>query len=100
MSEEAEFTATLPPADGVPGCSMAWPEDCQAATDKGTAFAEQWLNDSGSGWLWSPLFIGLELQTTEFQRVAFEVGFLVRIHQRLCSPLGGNHRARKARFWR
>ncbi|TRO35684.1 hypothetical protein EQ831_17020 [Pseudomonas sp. ALS1279] len=27
------------------------------------------------------------------QRHAFELGFLSRIHQRLCSPLGGGHQA-------
>ena len=29
------------------------------------------------------------------QRRAFEIGFLSRVHQRLCSPYGGNHQARK-----
>ncbi|WP_369959469.1 LasR-specific antiactivator QslA [Pseudomonas benzenivorans] len=29
------------------------------------------------------------------QRRAFEIGFLSRVHQRLCSPFGGNHQARK-----
>ncbi|WP_454255667.1 LasR-specific antiactivator QslA [Pseudomonas sp. Marseille-Q8238] len=29
------------------------------------------------------------------QRHAFELAFLSRIHQRLCSPIGGGHLARR-----
>ncbi|KJU77249.1 hypothetical protein N619_32320 [Ectopseudomonas oleovorans] len=46
-------------------------------------------------WLWANLLLERQLFPPGAQRHAFELGFLSRIHQRLCSPLGGEHQARR-----
>lgn len=92
------FLTHLPSHDGHPGAVIDWPEECQQAFARGVALAEDWLGNANSGWLWTGLLVERNGWPLGTQRHAFEVGFLSRIHQRLCSPLGGNHQARLARL--
>lgn len=90
------FLIQLPSHDGHAGATIDWPEDCQQAFARGVARAQDWLGNAHSGWLWTTLMVERDWLPPGSQRRAFEVGFLSRIHQRLCSPLGGNHQARQA----
>lgn len=85
----------LPPADGHPGADISWPEDCRQAFNRGVDRAQDWLSNAHSGWLWTSFIVERDWLPPGNQRRAFEVGFLSRVHQRLCSPLGGNHQARR-----
>ncbi|MCY1553919.1 LasR-specific antiactivator QslA chain E [compost metagenome] len=89
------FTSFLPSHDGQRSAVIEWPWDCQQAFDKGVACAQAWLSNNDTGWLWANLIIERDVLPGGLQRRAFEVGFLSRVHQRLCSPFGGNHQARK-----
>ncbi|MDM8348759.1 LasR-specific antiactivator QslA [Pseudomonas sp. sp1636] len=88
-------TSFLPSHDGQSGAVIEWPWDCQQAFDKGVICAQAWLSNDDTGWLWANLIIERDVLPGGLQRRAFEVGFLSRVHQRLCSPFGGNHQARK-----
>ncbi|WPC04212.1 LasR-specific antiactivator QslA [Pseudomonas benzenivorans] len=88
-------TSHLPPHDGHRGAIIKWPVNCHEAFDRGVASAQAWLSNDDSGWLWANLIIERDALPPGAQRRAFEIGFLSRVHQRLCSPFGGNHQARK-----
>lgn len=85
----------LPTHDGHPGAAFGWNEQSQASFIHGVQQAQAWLDDANSGWLWANLLVERQLFPPGAQRHAFELGFLSRIHQRLCSPLGGGHQARR-----
>nr|WP_059391777.1 LasR-specific antiactivator QslA [Pseudomonas toyotomiensis] len=85
----------LPAHDGHPGAKFGWNEQSQASFIHGVQQAQAWLDDANSGWLWANLLLERQLFPPGAQRHAFELGFLSRIHQRLCSPLGGEHQARR-----
>lgn len=89
------FTSYLPSHDGQRGAVIKWPQDCQPAFDKGVTCAQAWLSNDDTGWLWANLIIERNALPAAVQRRAFEIGFLSRVHQRLCSPFGGNHQARE-----
>jgi len=89
------FTSYLPSHDGQRSAVIKWSQDCQQAFDKGVACAQTWLSNNDTGWLWANLILERDALPAGAQRRAFEVGFLSRVHQRLCSPFGGNHQARK-----
>ncbi|MGE8499457.1 MAG: LasR-specific antiactivator QslA [Pseudomonas sp.] len=89
------FDSHLVSHDGHAGASIAWSQDCQQAFSDGVACANTWLDSDGSGWLWANLIVERDALPGGIERRAFEVGFLSRVHQRLCSPLGGNHQARQ-----
>jgi len=89
------FTSYLSSHDGQHGAVIKWPQDCHQAFDKGVASAQAWLSNDNAGWLWANLILERDALPPGAQRRAFEVGFLSRVHQRLCSPFGGNHQARK-----
>lgn len=92
------FVTRLPANDGHPGTAIHWTEDCEAAFNRGVARAQDWLSNRHSGWLWTTFIVERDWLPPGDQRRAFEVGFLSRVHQRLCSPLGGNHEARLAQL--
>ncbi|HBX55508.1 MAG TPA: hypothetical protein DEH10_08985 [Pseudomonas sp.] len=87
------FTSYLPSHDGHRGAVIKWPQECQQAFDQGLACANTWLSDDATGWLWANLIVERDALPVGAQRRAFEIAFLSRVHQRLCSPLGGNHQA-------
>jgi hypothetical protein len=76
----------LPPHDGHPGMEINWAADCRQAVNPGVSFAQTWLDNARSGWLWAVMIAERDLLPCAIERRAFEVGFLSRIHQRLCSP--------------
>ncbi|NQD94415.1 hypothetical protein HP532_17370 [Pseudomonas sp. CrR25] len=82
--------------DGQRGAVIRWPQDCQQAFDKGVACAQAWLCDDNTGWLWADMILNREALPAGIQRRAYEMGFLSRVHQRLCSPYSGSHQARQA----
>ncbi|CAD5105961.1 LasR-specific antiactivator QslA [Zestomonas carbonaria] len=82
--------------DGHPAAEFGLAQGCRTAFDKGVAQAQCWLDNPNSSWLWVDFVIERELFLQHLQRHAFELGFLSRIHQRLCSPLGGGHQARNS----
>ena len=98
MYDPIAFPTTVPAADGQSGLTIRWPEECQAAIDQGLDMAERWLTNPESDWLWLPLAIERLRYPPGFARMAFEVGYLTRLHQRLCSPLGGSHAAKPLLF--
>lgn len=75
----------LPPHDGHPGMEITWAADCRQAFNQGVSFAQTWLDNARSGWLWAVMIAERDLLPCAIERRAFEVGFLSRIHQRLCS---------------
>lgn len=89
------FTSYLPSHDGQRSAVIKWSQDCQQAFDRGVASAQTWLINNDTGWLWANLIVERDALPPGAQRRAFEVGFLSRVHQRLCSPFGGNHQARR-----
>ncbi|RJG13024.1 hypothetical protein D3879_07040 [Pseudomonas cavernicola] len=92
------FITYLPDHDQYPGAEIAWRADCRLAFTNGVECAKAWLSNPDSCWLWGNLILEREALPPGIQRRAFEVGFLSRIHQRLCSPQGGNHKARRTRL--
>lgn len=91
-------TSYLPSHDGQRGAVIKWPKDCQQAFDQSVASAQTWLSNDDTGWLWADLIVEREVLPLGAQRRAFEIGFLSRVHQRLCSPFGGSHQARQTRL--
>lgn len=87
----------LLPNDGQPGLILRWPDGCQPAFQRGIDRAQDWLDNPYSGWLWTSFLVERDWWPSGCPRQAFEIGFLGRVHQRLCSPLGGDHEARQAR---
>ncbi|ARS49326.1 hypothetical protein PSMEN_13390 [Ectopseudomonas mendocina] len=78
----------LPPHDGHPGMEIVWAADCREAFDQGVKLAQTWLDNIRSGWLWAVMIAERDLLPCAIERRAFEVGFLSRIHQRMCSSQG------------
>ncbi len=75
----------LPPNDDHPGMEIAWAADCREAFNQGVKLAQTWLDNARSGWLWAVMIAERDLLPCAMERRAFEVGFLGRIHQRVCS---------------
>ncbi len=75
----------LPSHDGQPGTEIAWAADCREAFNRGVKLAQSWLDSAFGGWLWAVMIAERDLLPRAIDRRAFEVGFLGRIHQRLCS---------------
>jgi hypothetical protein len=75
----------LPPNDGHPGVEIAWAADCREAFNQGVRLAQTWLDNARSGWLWAVMIAERDLLPCAIERRAFEVGFLSRIHPRMCS---------------
>ena len=75
----------LPYNDGHPGMEIAWAADCREAFNQGVKLAQTWLDNVRSGWLWAVMIAERDLLPCAIERRAFEVGFLSRIHQRMCS---------------
>lgn len=84
----------LPPQDGHPGMEITWAADCREAFDQGVKLAQTWLDNARSGWLWAVMIAERDLLHCAIARRAFEVGFLSRIHQRMCSHQGSSERAK------
>ena len=80
----------LPPHDGHPGMEITWAADCREAFDQGVKLAQSWLDSAFGGWLWAVMIAERDLLPRAIDRRAFEVGFLGRVHQRLCSYQAGN----------
>ena len=95
MIERQQHFAYLPAHDGHQAATFGLSANCQASFTHGVHQAQAWLDDSNSGWLWTGLLLERQQFPAGAQRHAFELGFLSRIHQRLCSPLGGGHLARR-----
>ncbi|XLY87185.1 LasR-specific antiactivator QslA [Ectopseudomonas mendocina] len=76
----------LPPHDGQPGLEITWATDCSKAFNQGATLAQSWLDNARSGWLWAVMIAERDLLPCAIERRAFEVGFLSRVHQRICSP--------------
>ncbi|MCY1293489.1 LasR-specific antiactivator QslA chain E [compost metagenome] len=53
-----------------------------------------WIKLAGSGWLWAIMIAERDLLPCAMERRAFEVDFLIRIHQRLCSLQRNEQRIR------
>jgi hypothetical protein len=64
---------------------ITWAEDCRQAFNQGVKLAQSWLDNARSGWLWATMIAERDLLPCAIERRAFEVGFLSRIHQRICS---------------
>nr|WP_262374477.1 LasR-specific antiactivator QslA [Pseudomonas sp. WS 5019] len=75
----------LPPHDGQPGLEITWATDCSEAFNQGATLAQSWLDNARSGWLWAVMIAERDLLPCAMEKRAFEVGFLSRIHQRVCS---------------
>jgi len=95
MIERLQHFAYLPAHDGHQAATFGLSATCQASFTHGVHQAQAWLDDGNSGWLWTGLLLERQQFPAGAQRHAFELGFLSRIHQRLCSPLGGGHLARR-----
>ena len=78
-------TTRLPSHDGHPGMEIIWAADCRQAFNQGVMLAQSWLDNARSGWLWATMIAERDLLPCAIERRAFEVGFLSRIHQRICS---------------
>ncbi|WP_263139075.1 LasR-specific antiactivator QslA [Pseudomonas sp. RIT-PI-AD] len=87
----------LPGHDDQPGAEIDLPVKCQSSFTQGVACANAWLDDRNAGWLWAGLIAERDCLPRAIQRRAFEIGFLSRVHQRLCSPRGGGHLTRRVR---
>ncbi|WP_439861805.1 LasR-specific antiactivator QslA [Pseudomonas sp. MBLB4136] len=79
----------LPAHDDHLGMQITWADDCRQVFDRGVSFAQAWLDNPRSGWLWAAMIAERDHLPRAIERRAFEVGFLSRIHQRLCSPRCG-----------
>ncbi|WP_367305256.1 LasR-specific antiactivator QslA [Ectopseudomonas hydrolytica] len=75
----------LPPHDGHPGVEITWAADCSEAFNQGVMLAQTWLDNARTGWLWAVMIAERDLLPCAIERRAFEVGFLSRVHQRICS---------------
>lgn len=75
----------LPAHDGHPGMEIFWASDCRQAFNQGVKLAQAWLDNAKTGWLWAAMIAERDLLPCAIERRAFEVGFLSRIHQRICS---------------
>ncbi|WP_271408024.1 LasR-specific antiactivator QslA [Pseudomonas sp. Q1-7] len=84
----------LPPHDGHPGMEIIWAADCRQAFNQGVGLAQTWLDNARNGWLWAIMIAERDLLPCAMERRAFEVGFLSRIQQRLCSLQRNEQRAR------
>lgn len=71
--------------DGHPGMEIIWATDCRDAFNQGVKLAQSWLENAKTGWLWATMIAERDLLPSAIERRAFEVGFLSRIHQRMCS---------------
>ncbi len=76
----------LPSHDGHPGAEIVWAADCRWAFNRGVSLAQFWLDSTLGGWLWAVMIAERDLLPRAIDRRAFEIGFLGRLHQRLCSP--------------
>ncbi|MNZ15259.1 hypothetical protein D3C78_322050 [compost metagenome] len=76
----------LPPRDGHPGADITWSGECRKAFGRGVSLAQTWLDNARTTWLWAVMIAERDQLPTALERQAFEVGFLGRIHQRLCVP--------------
>lgn len=76
----------LPPHDDHPGVEITWATDCKEAFNQGAMLAQSWLDNARSGWLWAVMIAERDLLPCAIEQRAFEVGFLSRVHQRICSP--------------
>lgn len=74
----------LPPQDGHPGVEIIWASDCRDAFNQGAKLAQSWLDNARTGWLWAVMIAERDLLPCPIERRAFEVGFLSRLHQRIC----------------
>ncbi|WP_152222446.1 LasR-specific antiactivator QslA [Pseudomonas sp. SCB32] len=83
------FWTHVPSADGQPGFSLDWPEDCQGAMDEAVQRVERWFGEHHKSSLWIALFIGRDKQEGGCQRVAYETAFLWRLQQRLMATTAG-----------
>lgn len=84
----------LPAHDGHPGMEIIWAADCRQAFNQGVKLAQSWLDNARSGWLWAAMIAERDLITSAIEKRAFEVGFLSRIHQRICSCQCGDEPTR------
>lgn len=84
----------IPEHDGHPGMEIIWAADCRQAFNQGVKLAQFWLDNAGSGWLWATMIAERDLLPCAIERRAFEVGFLSRIHQRICSHQCGSEQTR------
>ena len=75
----------LPSQDGHPGVEIIWAADCREAFNQGARLAQSWLDNARSGWLWAVMIAERDLLPRAIERRAFEVGFLSRVHQFICS---------------
>jgi len=75
----------LPSHDGHPGMEIFWAADCRQAFNQGVKLAQSWLDNARTGWLWATMIAERGILPRAIERRAFEVGFLSRIHQRICS---------------
>lgn len=73
----------IPSADSHPGIGLYFPEDAQIAADAGHQDAERWLKRKKPGHLWTQLVHGRAQQNSPIQQAAYELGFLMRLQQRL-----------------
>lgn len=72
----------IPPADNHPGLGLFWPEEAQQAADSGHRDAQHWL-ERNKGHLWTQLVDGRARLESPMQRAAYELGFVMRLEQRL-----------------
>lgn len=79
------FVTYLPSHYGQPGTEIAWAADCREAFNRGVKLAQSWLDSASGGWLWAVMIAERDLLPRAIDRRAFEVGFLGRVHQRICS---------------
>ncbi|OLU13206.1 hypothetical protein BVH01_22940 [Pseudomonas sp. PA1(2017)] len=91
MSKEVD--TYLPSFDGQSGVEITWSTDCKKAFDSGIKLAQFWLDSACNGWLWAVMIAERDLLPRAIDRRAFEVGFLGRVHQRLCSHEAGRQSA-------
>ncbi|WP_415754420.1 LasR-specific antiactivator QslA [Pseudomonas leptonychotis] len=87
-------TTHLQAHDGYPGIEIIWAADCRQAFNQGVKLAQAWLDNAKSGWLWAAMIAERDLLPCAIERRAFEVGFLSRIHQRICSHQGSDEQSR------
>lgn len=93
MSERQQHFAYLPAHDGHGAATFGLSENCQAASPMAPNRPRPgWTTAAAAG---DGLLLERQELPADAQRHAFELGFLSRIHQRLCSPLGGGHLARR-----
>ncbi len=92
------ITTHLPAHDGHSGLELTWAADCRQAFNQGVALAQSWLDNARDGWLWAIMIAERDLLPCAIERRAFEVGFLSRIHQRICSRRCTEQQVRERRW--